>query len=421
MTEKSDGHPIERAVDKLVHAILDIRHCESSYLPLAKEKHLKDITECTKELASSSQIMPDSSGVDAAREIARLAKMLRVLRRLSLSKSSKILQESLYIYMFSSLDFFLGDLLESLFSQKAILFKSLDRTIRFQDLLISESVDDVKTKVLHQEIESIRRESYDSQFKWMENFFGIKLREWSGWGKFIEASQRRNLYVHCAGIVSNQYLEVCKQAGFKFKETPIVGRALEIDSEYFNSISELVMDAGVFLAHSLWRKVLPEQIVEADKSLNELVYDMLQAERWNDAARIAIFRIGQKTSSSDLSKKMATINLAIAKKFSGDDYVSIIDDVDWSSALPEFKMAIAVLRDDYKEAASIMRMIGGHGELVTEMYYHSWPLFKEFRLSKEFLECYEEIYHKPFKDTGEQVVNNEAKQIRLESKDISNA
>jgi len=35
-------------------------------------------------------------------------------------------------------------------------------------------------------------------------------------------------------------------------------------------------------------------------------------------------------------------------------------------------------------------------ELIDERAYHTWPLFKVFRTSPEFLKAYEEIYGRPF-------------------------
>lgn len=39
-----------------------------------------------------------------------------------------------------------------------------------------------------------------------------------------------------------------------------------------------------------------------------------------------------------------------------------------------------------------MKKLGKQGELVTEMAYHDWPLFREFRDRREFFESYEAVY-----------------------------
>jgi hypothetical protein len=60
--------------------------------------------------------------------------------------------------------------------------------------------------------------------------------------------------------------------------------------------------------------------------------------------------------------------------------------------MPDFKIAKAVLLDDYEEAARLMEIIGKEGELITENSYLTWPLFRNFRSSDEFLKAYEKIY-----------------------------
>jgi hypothetical protein len=43
-----------------------------------------------------------------------------------------------------------------------------------------------------------------------------------------------------------------------------------------------------------------------------------------------------------------------------------------------------------------MKKIGKEGELIKEQAYHTWPLFKAFRTSPQFLKTYEEVYGRPF-------------------------
>ncbi len=43
-----------------------------------------------------------------------------------------------------------------------------------------------------------------------------------------------------------------------------------------------------------------------------------------------------------------------------------------------------------------MKKIGKAGEFVTEESYHQWPLCYRFRVSKEFITAYKEIYGHPF-------------------------
>ncbi|WP_156968980.1 hypothetical protein [Arenimonas metalli] len=337
------------------------------------------------------------------------------MRRLTLSKAPQILQESLFVFLFSALDYFVADLLRALFGKKEQLFHALDRQVQFKDLIAAESLDSVKKAVLDSEIEAVLRQSYADQFKWLETFFGIKLREWNGWPRFIEASQRRNLFVHCNGVVSAQYLQVSDSAGHVFESRPLIGQRLSISDDYFRKATEIVMDVGVFLAHTLWRKVLPDELSAADNALNNLIYDMLKDEEC-DVIRIADFRINQRNNSSDLSKKIATINLCIALKGSGSDaYKQKLEAVDWSSSLPEFKLACAVLECRWGDSVELMHRIGMKGEILNELSYHAWPLFREFRGERQFLDNYALIYGRPFERAAEDVLGEEAVQLKVDT------
>lgn len=342
----------------------------------------------------------------AAKEVSELQRLVRQVHKATSSRAPQLLKESLFVHLFSAFDTFVGDLLSALFEKRTELFSGLDKQVSFKEMLKSGRLDSVKESVLSAEIETIRRLSYLEQFKWIERFFDIKIREWKEWPAFIEASQRRNLYVHANGIVSEQYLTVCADSGYKFSQSPEIGERLPLKDRYFNRVSELVFDAGVQLGHTLWRKVLVGELEYADDALISLIYDCLLEESWSDARRTAVFFISQRRFSNDLSRRIGLINLAIAYKFSGSkEYISLLQKEDWSAAIGEFSLAIAVLNDDFKAAARAMKAIGKSGHLINELHYHEWPLLKEFRKSTEFLEAFFSIYGKDFIRAAEEVAH----------------
>ncbi len=56
-----------------------------------------------------------------------------------------------------------------------------------------------------------------------------------------------------------------------------------------------------------------------------------------------------------------------------------------------FQLAVAVLRDDFQAAASLMKLVS-IGEQLKANDYRDWPLFKEFRKSQIFIDAYQSIY-----------------------------
>ncbi|PYK94364.1 MAG: hypothetical protein DME36_05965 [Verrucomicrobia bacterium] len=95
---------------------------------------------------------------------------------------------------------------------------------------------------------------------------------------------------------------------------------------------------------------------------------------------------------------MFTVNHVISAKFGGREECArnVLSSLDWSAAAPEFRLAKAVLQDQVDAAAKIMFQIGSNNEIVSEHAYHSFPLFRTFRLQESFLQAYEKIFGHPF-------------------------
>jgi hypothetical protein len=73
----------------------------------------------------------------------------------------------------------------------------------------------------------------------------------------------------------------------------------------------------------------------------------------------------------------------------------IIDKEDWSASSDDFKLAFAVLTDDYETAYEMMIKIGDNGD-VDKSDYKQWPLFNKIREEEKFKETYKEIFKEDF-------------------------
>ena len=94
---------------------------------------------------------------------------------------------------------------------------------------------------------------------------------------------------------------------------------------------------------------------------------------------------------------MLIVNRAIAAKF-GEITTdpSPLELEDWSDCGLPFKLAVAVLNDEYEQASSIMRQLGTDHEMVSRTAYGNWPLFQEFREHETFLNTYRELFGEAF-------------------------
>ncbi|GAG36970.1 unnamed protein product, partial [marine sediment metagenome] len=218
------------------------------------------------------------------------------------------------------------------------------------------------------------------------------------WPAFVEITERRNLFVHCDGIVSSQYLKVCRTHGVQLDSKLKTGDQLTVDPAYFSKAFDCMLEIGIKLGHVLWRKLQPNDMTAADKALQETGYELLVEERYELAKMILRFASDTlKNVSSDQIRRMNLINLCSAHKFSGDQQRcnSILDSEDWSACGPEFQLAVAVHKDNFAKAAAIMESIGKDGAVSREDY-STWPLFKMFRESKEFLTSYHKLFGEEF-------------------------
>lgn len=263
-----------------------------------------------------------------------------------------------------------------------------------------ETIENTRNFLIDKEIDALLRDSDTEHFKWLEGKLGIKtLREFSSWANFIEITERRNLFVHNDGCTSSQYLNVCNE-----NKVPInackLGARQEVDENYFNNAYNCIFEVGVKLVHVIWRKLKPEERGLADDFLNNLAVDLLINNDYLLANLILNFALNEPAISQKMSGKtklMVTLNKVQTLKWEGrnKEAIHLLKSTDWNILSDEFKLANAVLIDDFNEVCKIMLKIGDNDK-ISRIYYREWPIFKEFRKSQQFLKGYEELFKEPF-------------------------
>lgn len=187
----------------------------------------------------------------------------------------EVLPRSFIVALISQYDAFLGRLIRTIFYVKPELLNASEKQLSFSKLLAFSSIEVAREHIIEKEVESILRESHTDQFKWLENKVGGALtKDLPVWIKFIEITERRNLFVHTNGVVSEQYLNVCRLNNIDSANGCKVGDKLEVTDEYFRDAYMSVFEVGIKLAHVLWRKLQPEQREDADSNLNNICYEL---------------------------------------------------------------------------------------------------------------------------------------------------
>jgi hypothetical protein len=386
-------------IDPMMFAISEIRKSHIKKLNELEKKH-GEIEE--NENGSKIIKFDPERGFEYIKLVARLGKY---------HLADKLIPRSIAISLISQYDVFLGRLIRVLSILQPKSINIADKNITFSQLQNFGSVEDAREYLLEKEIDSVLRMSHSEQFDWLEEKYKLPLRkDLKIWPLFIEATERRNLFVHTDGIVSRQYLNVCKEHDVKLPKEICIGSELHVTNEYFKQVYECIFEMGVGLAHVLWRKILPDDRKAADINLNSICFDLLVEEQYKLGCTLLDFatKIPPKYSDENY-RRMFIINRAQAYKWSNDQATakSIINSEDWSASNLAFRLAIAVILDDFDEADKIVREIGPRGE-VEEIAYREWPLFKEYRKSEGFLKTFQDVFGKPYKLTRVETLKPES-------------
>lgn len=311
----------------------------------------------------------------------------------------------------SQFDAYIGSLIRTMFLIKPELLNSSEKNMLFSDLINFQSIEEAREFIIEKEVESVLRESHLKQFKWLENKLGITLRrDLPSFSDFIEITERRNLFVHCNGSISAQYIEICKENQVKDIESLKVGLKLNATPSYFSKCYSVLFEIGVKLGQVIWRKLKPDDIENADKHLNNICYELLVKGHNKLGLNLLTF-------ATDILKKhhdqemicILTINKGLAYYLSDkkDECKKVLAKHDWSATSDKFKLAISVLNEDFEKAVEIMKTIGDKSTHITKDAYREWPLFRQFRKTDKFKEVYNEIF-------GVELVYEERKPCKLE-------
>lgn len=398
--KEEEKHPLAETLTDFMQRIDDIYFAVSAMVPASAEILKRRANKLNKKLKDSENKIKTGTPAEAAAAGAMIVDVTQESEKLYRSRLPQVVEQSLFVNLFSEYDFFFGTILRELYRRRPDLLASLSKQISFDELIKFENIDAIKNSVLEAEIDSIRRESYVEQFSILNKKFGLPLTKFQEWPDFVEAGQRRNLLVHCGGYVSDQYLQVCSAAGVRFESIPKVGDRLSIGQAYFEKSAGLISRVGFMLVHTLWRKVLPSECKDANEHINDQIYSLLREKRWQSSAELGNFSLSDPmlSGATDVQKRIRLINTAIALKNlkKTDEMKKIITSVDWSASVRDFRLAVCVINDEIDEAISMMKQIGKKGEMIHEIAYHQWPLFNSFREDQRFHQAYEEIYGYPF-------------------------
>ena len=307
----------------------------------------------------------------------------------------QLLPKKFLVSFVSEYDAFFGRLLRAIFYLKPDILNSSERAMTFGEMARLTDIEEARTIIVEKEVETILRKNHADQFGWLKSKIGVPFKkDLESWATFIELTERRNLFVHCDGEISSQYILACNRHGYVFEKPPIVGEKLGADQKYLERSFRCLYEIGAKLVHVIWRKLAEDEREQADKSLNHVTFDLLVEEEFELARVLLDFSIETITKhSSEIDRRMFTVNRAQSYKWLNleERAQQILDSEDWTACGDDFQLCVAVLRDDFETASKKMISLGKEGKIREDDYQH-WPIFRKFREQKIFMETFQTVF-----------------------------
>jgi hypothetical protein len=327
--------------------------------------------------------------------------------------------------LLSQYDCFLGNVVRFIYEAKPETLNACEKSIPFVELQKFDTIQAAREYIIEKEVETVIRKSPAEQFSWLKEKLGVPFnKDLKVWPVFVELNERRNLFVHCDGRVSSQYLRCCSEHKCEIDPNLGIGDQLEVNPDYFKEAYKCVYEIGVKIAHVVWRKLCPIYVDGSDDNIIDLTYELIDNKQYDLAIRLLeFFTEPVFKHSKDYSKRIMIINLAQAHKWAGNDKTcaKVLDGIDWSATEDRFKLAVAVLYEDFDLAYELIQRLK-HDKSFLKAYYRDWPLFKQLRKQDKFLHVFQECYGEPFKVqkmTEERSVEPPAKLDRQETEPAS--
>lgn len=420
MTDKKNDHNGARAqkernpFDQTIQVLANrLRSYEmvSTLVFEAVDQRRQDISARTKKLLETHGA-PVRSGKDDEGETisyvvpvehhSKLFRQNRMRAQADLARS--VMPRSLVVSMVSEFDMFISGIVRAMHALRPETFNDNQKSLTYAEIMSFSDMNELRMSLVNREVETLLRESHDDQLKWFEKKLKINLHgDKALIARFIELTERRNLYVHNDGRVNKQYLKECGQCPVPGRVLPRLGAALDPDGVYLRSAYELLIEVGSKLGQIIWRNLLPEQIEQADKNLIQLTFDLVAEGHYDLAGRLCSFGIASTTQhAQEIDRQYLILNLAQAQKWRQDNEacLSTLAQIDVSSCHPLISLAYHALREEYTECLQFMHMTQVSDALPKQAYYE-WPVFRLLRRQDVFKAKYKELFGEEFREVDE--------------------
>lgn len=390
-------------------------------------KCLKETFEYSEEMLHQ-QVQEDSKsfedfvkkykGTIPATEV-RLYKELEKKKKRS-EKALVLIPPSYIVSLVSAFDTFYAGIYRCVFQVHPNLLKGCEKQYTYKDLEKYETVSEVKSAIIEDIIEDALRENHKKQFELLAKAFGVKsLTEFKEWPDFIELTERRNLFVHTDGLVSSQYISMCKQNNYSVDDIEI-GARLGVDKQYFEKSFKLVYKISIMLTQILLNKLYVGNHYINDEDRDRIIinniFDLIQEQQYELAISLADFALQQQFKHNYKDSVYIILNKAQSYKWLKQDKQceETLNELDTSALKDDLIIPILVLQGKYKEVYEKMLRLKQGSKILTKENYREWPIFHSIRKEKEFKETFKAIFQENLDEDSSINIQEDKKQEKVE-------
>ena len=329
------------------------------------------------------------------------------------------------VAMVSMYDAYLSSLVKVIYSDMPQLLNQSQKEFKLNNILLYKDFDELKEIVTEDEIESLLRKSHVEQLKWLEGKLDMPLTGFKTLPLFVELMERRNLFVHANGVVSRHYFETCEKYNIEIDEEVSLGKQLDATDDYVFKSYAILFQTGIMLGLVVWHKIRKQEGEELIDFLSEVCYDLIKEGHYDLAIVMIDFALDNKSFRKHINQAshiIFLVNKALSYhlKDMQKECLAIVEKLDLSAAEPVYKLAAAILKEDYDQAIGFMDQIGNIPKMRRD--YKEWPLFTKFREEESFKNKYKELFNEDYsclevkKPEFEEILASAEKMIEQEEK-----
>lgn len=307
-----------------------------------------------------------------------------------------IFPQSMLVSIVSQYDYLVGQLIQFIYEVNPKLLQESNSQISYKDLFTYNDIGAIRDKIIQDKVETILRKSHDEQIDDLQKISGVKnLKGVHFWKEFVEITQRRNLFVHCKGCVSEQYIKECQNVGLV--KLPSKGENLNVDEGYFLRAYFVFYMMGALLTQVIIRQLLSKEnlLGEIDTILTNIIYETLEEEKYDLTIELSEFAMAGSTKHAcRLDEVYFVLNHAQAHKWKGnqEECNKILTQFDFSAMTSDILVAKFALEDNIEQVVEHMYKVGNTSNIMRKDSYASWVIFKEMRKKVEFKNAYKNIF-----------------------------